>query len=251
MFPLSIREEAMNSLLVGDKCTVWRAKKAVLRMIAAGLCCVVLLAGSVCAAYVFAVSGYIKRSASEYILTPEQASQYEADCILVLGAGINERCEPRLLLRDRLNMGVELYYLGVSDRLLMSGDHGRKDYDEVNAMRAYAMELQVELEDIFMDHAGFSTYESMYRARDVFGVDSVIIVTQRYHLYRAVYIARSLGLEAYGVACDPGEYHGQIWLDAREVLARNKDLFYCLFQPEPTYLGDMIPISGSGIATAG
>ncbi|MBQ4313768.1 MAG: YdcF family protein, partial [Clostridia bacterium] len=102
---------------------------------------------------------------------------------------------------------------------------------------------------IFMDHAGFSTYESLYRARDIFGAQSVVIVTQRYHLYRALYIAERLGLEAVGVACDPGEYHGQIWLDAREVLARNKDFIYTMFAPLPTYLGDDISLSGSGDVT--
>lgn len=208
--------------------------------------------GLMCAAYVAAANAVIKSSASGYIIDTQSAAGLDADCILVLGAGVNENGEPRLLLRDRLNTGTQLYQMGASNRLLMSGDHGRKDYDEVNGMKNYAVRTaNIEPDDIFMDHAGFSTYESMYRARDVFDVDSVIIVTQKYHLYRAVYDARSLGLDARGVACDPGEYHGQIWLDMREVLARSKDLIYCIFKPLPTYLGEVIPISGSGAATAG
>ncbi len=133
----------------------------------------------------------------------------------------------------------------------MSGDHGEKDYDEVNVMRTYAEEDGIPTEHIFMDHAGFSTYESMYRARDIFCAKKIVIVTQGYHLSRAVYIARSLGLEAYGVASDYQTFAGQKIRDIREVLAREKDFLYTIFKPKPTYLGEQIPLSGSGIATAG
>lgn len=225
-------------------------KKVVMRVL-----CVLLVACVAGAAYVFCVSSHIKNCTAPYILGREEALYggvlSEADCIMVLGCGVDDEGNPRLLLRDRLDCGVALYQNGEAPKLLMSGDHGRVTYDEVNAMRSYAMEFGVPSSDIFMDHAGFSTYESMYRARDVFDVDRLIIVTQEYHLYRAVYIARSLGLDAWGVACDPGEYHGQIWLDLREILARNKDFFYCIFQPEPTFLGEVIPISGDGSATEG
>ncbi len=134
-------------------------------------------------------------------------------------------------------------------KLLMSGDHGRKDYDEVNSMKKYAMEQGIPDEDIFMDHAGFSTYESMYRARDVFAAKRILIVTQSYHLSRAVYIARKLGLEAYGVPSDLQSYTRQFIYDTREILARDKDFIFTVLKPEPTYLGDIIPISGSGALT--
>jgi len=118
-------------------------------------------------------------------------------------------------------------------------------------MRDYALAAGVPAEDIFMDHAGFSTYESMYRARDVFQVRSVVIVTQEYHLYRALYVAEQLGLEAQGVASDPRQYTAQFYRDAREILARNKDFLYCVFKPLPTYLGEAIPIWGDGSLTLG
>ena len=118
-------------------------------------------------------------------------------------------------------------------------------------MRDYALEAGVPAADIFMDHAGFSTYESMYRALEVFQVDSVVVVTQEYHLYRAVYVARSLGLDAVGVASDPRQYTAQFYRDAREILARNKDFFYCVFKPLPTFLGEAIPIWGDGNLTLG
>jgi vancomycin permeability regulator SanA len=131
----------------------------------------------------------------------------------------------------------------------MSGDHGTVEYDEVNVMKRFAIARGVPSSDGFMDHAGFSTWESMYRARDVFGVRRVVIVTQGYHLPRALWDARALGLEAWGVASEPRDYGGQSLRDIREAGARLKDFFYAIFQPEPTFLGDLIPIGGDGNLT--
>jgi vancomycin permeability regulator SanA len=153
------------------------------------------------------------------------------------------------MLKDRLDQGVQLYQQKASQKLLMSGDHGQADYDEVNAMKQYAIESGIPSEDIFMDHAGFSTYESMYRARDVFCAKKVIIVTQGYHLYRALYVAKTLGLDAYGVAAQSPPYTGQGYRDFRELLARNKDFFYAVLRPEPSFLGEAIPVSGNGNLT--
>ena len=194
-----------------------------------------------------AVNGHVKQSAGQYILTAEEAAELEAvDCILVLGCGVREDGSPSLMLRDRLDMGLGLYEAGAAPKLLMSGDHSRKNYDEVNTMKNYVMERGVPSDDVFMDHAGFSTYESMYRARDVFCSKKLIIVSQQYHLYRAVYNARALGLDAWGVAAEDISYLGQTVRDIREILARNKDFLYCIFQPEPTFLGEQIPVSGDG-----
>ena len=153
------------------------------------------------------------------------------------------------MLGERIRTGVDLYQAGVAPKLLMSGDHSRDDHDEVNAMKDAAMARGVPSEDVFMDHAGFSTYDSFYRARDIFGVKKAVIVTQAYHLPRALWIARRMGLEAVGVACDTQRYPGQLYRDIREILARDKDFFKCIFRPLPRYLGEAIPISGSGDAT--
>lgn len=209
----------------------------------------ILLALLLLAAAPFAISEYVVAAAQPYIRTPEQAAALNADCILVLGAGVWEGDRPSAMLQDRLLRGVELYELGASDRMLMSGDHGRTDYDEVNVMKAFVIERGVPSEFVFMDHAGFSTYESMYRARDIFQARRVVIVTQEYHLYRALYIARAMGLEAYGVSAKPYTYAVQTYYDIREMLARAKDFFYVLFRPKPTYLGDAIPVSGNGNVT--
>jgi len=180
------------------------------------------------------------------IIPTAEAAVMDADCILILGAGITHSNSPSPMLEDRLLEGISLYQSGAAGKLLMSGDHGQTDYDEVNVMKQFAVDEGVPSEDVFMDHAGFSTYESLYRARDVFAADTVIIVTQKYHLYRALYIAKALGLNAYGVASDPRTYHGQAYRDLREVLARCKDFITCLFQPPPTFLGEAIPVSGNG-----
>lgn len=188
-------------------------------------------------------------SANRYILKPEETEDLDGDCALVLGAAVWGKDTLSHVLEDRVLQGIDLYERGSVKKILMSGDHGREDYDEVNAMKSYAVEKGVPADDIFMDHAGFSTYESMYRARDVFQTKKVVIVTQKYHLYRAVYIARALGLEAYGVPSNPRPYSSAVRSNAREILARVKDFATSIIKPEPTYLGEAIPISGSGALT--
>lgn len=198
----------------------------------------------------FGINAYVKNAVKDRILTLQGAVDLDdVDCILILGCGVRSDGSPSLMLSDRLQQGIALYDSGASDRLLMSGGHGRTDYDEVNLMKQIAMDSGVPSEKIFMDHAGFSTYESMYRARDIFQAKKVLVVTQEYHMYRALYNAQKLGLDAYGVASDPRSYGGQKIRDAREMLARVKDVLYTLAKPEPTYLGDAIPVSGNGDAT--
>ena len=153
------------------------------------------------------------------------------------------------MMADRLSRGIALYQSGAAPKLLMSGDHGRTDYNEVKTMKWKAMEAGVPSEDVFMDHAGFSTYESVFRSRDVFEADRIILVTQEYHLHRALYVANALGVEAYGVAADYRAYAGQMGREVREILARNKDFATSLILPSPTYLGEVIPISSNGDRT--
>lgn len=198
----------------------------------------------------FGIDFYVRSSTKDRIISPENASSVsDADCILVLGAGIRTDGSPSPMLQDRLNTGIELYQNGAAPKLLMSGDHGRKKYNEVQTMKDIALDQGVPSEYVFMDHAGFSTYDSLYRARDVFQARKVIIVTQKYHLYRALYIARSLGLDAWGVSADTRRYRGQSQRDFREILARDKDFFVSVFKPLPKYLGDTIPITGNGDLT--
>ena len=211
---------------------------------------VLLVLGLAGCLVMFLVNLYMIRKEEKYILTADQAGELEdVDCIMVLGCGVRPDGTPSGMLSDRLDQGIRLYDEHVSDKLLMSGDHGKVNYDEVNLMKQFAIDRAVPSENIFMDHAGFSTYESMYRARDIFQVKKIVIVTQRYHMYRALYVAQSMGMEAYGVASDPRTYGGPRMRDVRELLARPKDLIYTIVMPKPTYLGDSIPVSGDGNVT--
>lgn len=224
-----------------------KTKQLKLLLIAA---CVVLGLGVLGAAAVLGINLWVTGSVSCRILTQEQAAFIEdVDCVVVLGCQVRSDGSPSHMLEDRLKRSVALYEAGAAPKLLMSGDHGTVTYDEVNAMKRYALEAGVPSEDVFMDHAGFSTYETVYRAKEIFGADKVIIVTQQYHLYRALYIAQALGIEAYGVAADYRQYSGQFARDLREVLARVKDFGMSIIKPEPTYLGKAIPISGNGELT--
>lgn len=193
---------------------------------------------------------YVKNDSSKKIVSADSLHTLpEVDCVMILGCGLKKDGTPTRMLRDRLDRGIELYQEGAAAKLLMSGDHGREEYDEVNTMKDYAIERGVPSEDIFMDHAGFSTYESMYRAKEIFKVTSTVVVTQQYHLSRAVYNGNSLGIDTYGVPALEVRYGGQKKRDLRELLARNKDLVICLFRPAPTYLGAEIPVNGDGNLT--
>lgn len=198
---------------------------------------------------VLGINLYVRISTNKQIIKEnDYTALSDVDCIIILVAGI-WKDKPSPMLEDRLLEGIKLYQNSVSDKIIMSGDHGRREYDEVNIMKNYAIEKGIPSENIFMDHAGFSTYESIYRAKDIFEAKKVVIVTQEYHLYRALYIANQLGLKAYGVGADPRQYVGAAYRELREILARDKDFIKCIFKSEPTYLGDTIPVSGNGDIT--
>ena len=197
------------------------------------------------------VNIYVISYASRYILTTEDASTLSnVDCITVLGAHVKEDGSPSYMLESRLAKAIELYNAGVSPKILMTGDHGQKEYDEVNNMMKYVLaNSDIKKENVFLDHAGFSTYESAYRAKAIFNVNKSVFVTQKYHLYRTIYNARKNGIEAYGVVSDDYQWPGMLYYRFRESLAVFKDFFACLFNVRPTYLGETIPVSGTAEAT--
>ncbi|MBP7401712.1 MAG: YdcF family protein [Clostridia bacterium] len=173
-----------------------------------------------------------------------------ADCILVLGAQVRSDGSVSPMLADRLETALVLYRAGVSDRILVSGDHGTEYYDEVNAMRNYLLERGVPSGHVFMDHAGFDTYDSLYRARDVFEVRSCVVVTQGFHLKRALFIAGEIGLDARGVDAALGVYGREGYYRFREVFARTKAWLECrVLDARPAFLGPVIPITGDGNVT--
>lgn len=178
-----------------------------------------------------------------------EMSRIDPECIMVLGASVNPDGTPSPMLEDRLDTGIELYHRGVAPKLLLTGDDGQVEYNEVEGMKKYAIAAGVPEEDIFLDHAGFSTYDSVYRASYVFGVESMVVVTQEYHLYRTLQGCEKMGIDAVGVAAEQEVYSGQELREGREILARVKDFVKWMIKPEATFLGEAIPISGSGIVT--
>ncbi len=209
------------------------------------LVCLALILASILA---FAlVNIYVICYSEQYVITAEKAKNIEnIDCVVILGAHVKEDGSPSLMLESRLNKGIELYENGTAEKLLMSGDHGQGEYDEVNNMMNYALKnAKIPKENIFLDHAGFSTYESAYRAKAIFKIEKAVFVTQKYHLYRTVYTARKNGIEAFGVAADNFDWPGMFYYKFRESLAIFKDFWKCVFNVKPTYLGEAIPVSGS------
>ena len=209
---------------------------------------------------VLGVSAYVSASTSQNIALSytgadisDEASDALRDidpqCILVLGCAVWDGNQPSPMLKDRLDTAIALYKEGAAPKLLLSGDNSIPEYSEPDCMYQYALDNGVPDEDIFLDFAGFSTYDSVYRAKAVFCADRMIIVTQKYHMFRSLKIAESLGIDARGVSSDQRKYTGRYYREIREVLARDKDLIKCIYKPEPTFLGDKIPVDGDGHVT--
>ena len=209
----------------------------------------IIIIGILVILIILLINFYVKISTKKQIIQGNDYSNIkDIDCIIVLGAGVWGD-KPSPMLEDRLLEAIELYKNKIAPKIIMSGDHENKDYDEVNVMKSFAIEKGIPSEDIFMDHAGLSSYDSIYRAKEVFGVKKVIIVTQEYHLYRALYIANKLKIESYGRGADPRQYVGATYREFREILARNKDFVKCIFKPNSNYVGESIPVNGNGDVT--
>jgi len=172
-----------------------------------------------------------------------------ADAVIILGAYVRPDGALSWILKDRLDTGLEVYNQGLAPKIIVSGDHGQIDYNEVQAMKDYLLNHGVPAEDIFMDHAGFDTYDSLYRARDVFQLKSAIIISQNFHLPRAVYIAKRLGIETQGVEA---KLYYPWWCmnTIRDSIARVKAYTDVeILKSKPRYLGEAIPITGDGRVT--
>ena len=214
----------------------------------------------IAAALVLGLSAYVTQSVKAEIAgvdvgsgiseaEAEDCRSIDPQCILVLGCAVWADNEPSPMLKDRLDTAIALYKIGVAPKLLLSGDNSIVEYSEPDCMLKYTLAQGVPPEDIFLDFAGFSTYESVYRSHAVFMADRMIVVTQKYHLFRALKACEALGIEAKGVASNQQKYAGRYYREAREVLARDKDLFKGIIKAKPTYLGDEIPVDGDGTVT--
>ena len=211
---------------------------------------VILILVIIVVVLIAAINIYVVSYSKSKMVSVEEAAQLaqsdgEFSCIIVLGASVRDGT-PSPILANRLDTGLKLYENGISNLLLLSGDNGRLEYNEVIGMKNYLIEEGKDVgltdDNIYLDYAGFSTYDSMYRSKDIFEADRIVIATQGYHLYRALYIANKLGLEAYGVASEDRS-SGQLSRDIREIPARTKDFFLTAVKFKPAILGDPVPLT--------
>lgn len=188
------------------------------------------------AAFSGAVTAYVLLSTRDDVHTIAQIEEsgIHAQAVLVLGASVFADGTPSDILADRLEVAVDLYLAGAADSIIVSGDNRDAHYNESDAMKDYCIGLGVPADAIIVDHSGYDTYASVYRARYEYGMDSVLIVTQAYHLYRALAIAHGLGMEAEGVPADKGSYDNQMSYSIREILARDKDFLQTLLRIPPS-----------------
>lgn len=169
--------------------------------------------------------------------------------VIVLGARVNGVSQVSDIYADRLQTAVDIYKLGKVPKILVSGDHGQVDYDEVNAGKKYLLEKGVLASDIFLDHAGLDTYDSIYRAKNIFGVTKALVVTQDFHLPRALYIGKELGLEVLGCSADLRTYQDIKSLKRIEYLKRIKAWLNAGAGSSSKFSGETYDISGDGEQT--
>jgi vancomycin permeability regulator SanA len=198
---------------------LWRKDFRWLKLVFTICVCVCLAASLAIAGINAAVIG----SAADNITESPQG--YEI--AVVFGAKVHEGGTLSHMLQDRMDTAIALYHSGAVKKLLVSGD-GRGEWSETKYMRLYAIEKGVSAEDIIEDGEGFSTMETVSRASEVFGLEKCVLVTQKYHLYRAVYAAESMGMDVSGVSADVRTYYGQLYRDIREIMARVKDFVLCI-----------------------
>lgn len=180
------------------------------------------------------INFYVILSTKNRIVSGDSELLADIDYIVVLGAGIR-RGKPSPMLEDRLKTGISLYNNDISNKILITGDHMNDDYDEVTVMKNYLLEHGIPEEDIITDNYGISTYDSIYRVKNVYKFNKVVIVSQRYHLYRALFLSDNLDLESYGVEANLRYYYGQWYREIREILARNKDFIKGIIKPKAVY----------------
>ena len=227
---------------------------ALVILIISAVCCMSAAGDVVCSVKDMPKLDGITRDQAEACLSEEDLETLKAgdyQCAMILGCSVNADGSPSLMLKDRLDCGIMLYKAGVVDRLLLTGDSGQMEYNETGAMLGYCVSKGVPKGALFLDQAGFSTYESVYRAGSIFRVERMIIVTQKYHVYRALYIADGLGMDAVGVCSDQSDYGHGSERELREVLARVKDVFQTALKLPPLYGGEPTPITGSAALTQG
>lgn len=187
--------------------------------------------------FVLIININIVSKTNDKIVTVENMDMIDTDydCIMILGAGVRADGSPTPMLRDRLIAGFKAYNHLKNVPIFLSGDSENTDYQETRTMNNVLIEKGVNENNIICDGYGLSTYESIWRAKNIYGFNKILIVSQKYHLHRAIYIANKMGLEAEGIDAALTSYNKQPYYTLREYLARVKDVFYSELSPPPKY----------------
>lgn len=201
--------------------------------------CILVVLGVVT---VVATNFYVKLTTDSLIFSSKN-NVPKVKVAIIFGAGINGN-KPSKYLKDRLDAGISLYKNHKVDKLLLSGDNGRDEHDELTVMKLYCYENGVDTNKIYIDYAGFDSYSTMYRAKEIFKVDTAILVSQKYHLNRCVYIGNKLGIKSYGFSANNGTYLGYKYVSFREYLAITKSVIDVWRKRKPQYLGEPVDVNG-------
>lgn len=196
-------------------------------------------------AAVILINLYVDSSSKPYIFQEERKIP-KVQAVMILGASVYADGRLSDMLKDRADTAIELYRAGKAEKILATGDHGVERYDETNAIKKYLIAQGIPSGDIFLDYAGFDTYDSMYRAKAIFKATSLAVTTQNFHLPRSVYIGRSLGLEVYGLSADKHSYGNIQGNYLREIPANVKAFLDVNLYAKPEFLGKEIPLIGDG-----
>lgn len=191
---------------------------------------------------VVSVNYYVKSSTKKNIYYSIKKFP-KNDVGIIFGAGINGN-QPSKYLKDRLDAGIMLWKAKRINKILLSGDNGREEYDELTVMKNYCFNHGVDTTKIFIDYAGFDTYSTMYRAKHIFKIKRATLISQEYHLNRAIYIGNKLGIKSVGYSANQGEYLGYNYVSFREYGSVFKSFFDVLRNREPRFLGGEINING-------
>ncbi|MXO05918.1 ElyC/SanA/YdcF family protein [Flavobacterium sp. HBTb2-11-1] len=191
---------------------------------------------------VVSVNYYVKSSTKTKIYYSAKKFP-KNDVGIIFGAGINGN-QPSKYLKDRLDAGIMLWKAKRINKILLSGDNGRDEYDELTVMKNYCYNHGVDTTKIFIDYAGFDTYSTMYRAKHIFKIKRATLISQKYHLNRAIYIGQKLGIKCVGYSANKGEYLGYKYVCFREYGSIFKSFFDVLRNREPRFLGTQIDING-------
>lgn len=189
------------------------------------------------------IANYLVDQATEKVIFTDIKSSPQTKLAIIFGAGIKNN-KPSRYLKDRLDAGISLYKNNKVDKILLSGDNGRDEHDELTVMKLYCFENGVDTTKIYIDYAGFDSYSTMYRAKHIFKVDTAILVSQEYHLARCVYLGDKLGIKSFGYSANVGSYPGYKYYAFREKISVAKAVLDIFRKRKPKYLGETVDVNG-------